>query len=128
VHGDGAVTVHRRAFAKSATLGAVLQLAIAGLGHLIPALRDAGLFPIGGTLVGGFAGLRLARRSAGIPTARALGRGGMAGAVGGALGALASTLLGDVPPNTIFIAGMSTLVAGFVGGVLGRILPQARTA
>jgi hypothetical protein len=128
VHGDGAVTAHRRAFAKSATLGTVLQLAIAGLGHLIPALRDAGLFPIGGSLVGGFAGLRFARRSAGIPAARALGKGGMAGAVGGVLGALASTLLGDAPPNTIFIAGMTTLVAGCIGGVLGRILPKARTA
>ena len=116
------------ALRKSAALGAALQLATAGLIHLLPALKDAGWLSVGGTLIGGFAGLRYGRRSAGDSLGRAIGRGGWAGAVGGVLGALASALLGDAPPNAVLIAGMSTLVAGIVGGGLGRLLPGAQTS
>ena len=121
VHRDGALR-------KSAALGAALQLATAGVVHLLPALKDAGWLSVGGTLIGAFAGLRYGRRSAGDSLGRALGRAGWAGAVGGVLGALASALLGDAPPNAVLIAGMNTLVAGIVGGGVGRLLPGARTA
>ena len=121
MHRDGALS-------KSAALGAVLQLAVAGLVHLVPALKDAGWLSVGGTLIGGFAGLRYGRRSAGVPGGSALRRAASAGAFGGVVGALASSLLGDAPLNAVFIAGMSTLLAGFVGGGLGRLLPGARTA
>ncbi len=121
MHRDGALR-------KSAALGAALQLAVAGLVHLVPALKDAGWLSVGGTLIGGFAGLRYGRRSAGDPLGRVLRRAGWAGAVGGVLGAVASALLGDAPPNAALIAGVSTMVAGVAGGGLGRLLPGARTA
>jgi hypothetical protein len=121
MHRDGALR-------KSAALGAALQLAVAGLVHLVPALKDAGWLSVGGALIGGFAGLRYGRRSAGNSLGRALGRAGWAGAVGGVVGAAASALLGDAPPNAVPIAGMSTLLAGVAGGGLGRALPGARTA
>jgi hypothetical protein len=121
--------VHRdAALSKSAALGALLQLAVAGIVHLVPALKDAGWLSVGGTLIGGFAGLRYGRRSAGIPLVNALARAAWAGAVGGVLGAVASSLLGDAPLNAVLIAGMSTLLAGIVGGGLGRLLPGARAA
>ena len=121
MHRDGALS-------KSAALGAVLQLAVAGVVHLVPALKDAGWLSVGGTLIGGFAGLRYGRRSAGVPRVSALCRAASAGAVGGVVGALASSLLGDAHLNAVLIAGMSTLLAGFVGGGIGRLLPGARTA
>jgi hypothetical protein len=109
---------------RAAAVGALLQLAVAGLGHLIPAARDAGLFPFAGTTIGALAGLRFSRRARGVPIGTSLGRGAVAGGFGGALGALAAAFLGDLPANAILVAGVSTALAGAVGGLGGRFLPR----
>jgi len=109
---------------RAAAAGALLQLAVAGLGHLIPAARDAGLFPLAGTTIGAFAGLRFSRRARGVPVVTSLGRGAVAGGFGGALGALVAALLGDLPANTILVAGVTAALAGAVGGLGGRLLPR----
>lgn len=103
---------------KAIGLGTLLQTAMVVIGHLVPALAEAGLFPIGGTLIGlvtgWLAGTGGAKASAG---ASAL-TGGVAGGVAGVLGSLVSTALGDVPFSNVAIAGGSTFVTGAIGAFL----------
>ena len=102
--------------------GTVLQVAMVVLGHYVPSLQAAGLFPIGGTLIGLVTGV-LAGRSTPVGTGAAVvaRTGGLAGGIAGALGSLVSTYLGDVPLANITIAGGSTLVTGALGGLLSRL-------
>ena len=105
---------------KATGIGTLLQTAMVVIGHFVPALAEAGLFPIGGTLIGlvtgWLAGTGGARPSAG---ATAL-TGGVAGGVAGVLGRLVSTALGDVPFSNIAIAGGSTFVTGAIGAFARR--------
>jgi hypothetical protein len=109
---------------KALGIGTVLQVAMVLLGHFVPSLQAAGLFPVGGTAIGLLTGA-LAGRA--MPAASAAGRatgGAFAGAGAGILGSLVSTALGDVPMNNAVIAGGSTLVAGGLGGILTRFFGQ----
>jgi hypothetical protein len=105
---------------KATSIGTLLQTAMVVVGHFAPALAQAGLFPIGGTLIGlvtgwlAGAGPRVTSKGASALT------GGVAGGVAGVLGSLVSTALGDVPFSNIAIAGASTFVTGAIGAFLRR--------
>ncbi len=103
--------------------GTILQVLMVVIGHYMPSLQEAGLFPIGGTLIGlltGFlSGKGAAAGSPAMPVARDAG---IAGGLAGAIGSLVSTALGDVPLANIAIAGGSTLVTGALGGLIARAM------
>lgn len=107
---------------KAMGAGTVLQVLMVVVGHYVPSLQQAGLFPIGGTLIGLVTGLLAGRGMPGGANAEVARAGGIAGGVAGALGSLVSTALGDVPLANIAIAGGSTVVTGAIGGVLSRVL------
>ncbi len=105
---------------KSAIIGTVLQLIMVIVGHYVP--QVANLFPVAGTGIGGLAGILngLWAPKAGMQSAA--GGGVVAGGVGGAIGTLVSSLLGDVPMSTLAIGTGSTAAAGLVGGLIGKFL------
>jgi hypothetical protein len=103
---------------KASTIGTLLQIAMVVIGHFVPALMEAGLFPIGGTLIGLVTGWLAGSGPAKSSTGAAAVSGGVAGGVAGVLGSLVSTALGDVPFSNIAIAGGSTFVTGAIGGFL----------
>ncbi|MDH4062970.1 MAG: hypothetical protein OEW19_01120 [Acidobacteriota bacterium] len=111
---------------KAMGIGTALQILMVVVGHFLPAAQEAGLFPIGGTLIGGVTGWLAGKGTTGAMGAAA-GNGGLAGGVAGALGSLVSTALGDVPLGNIAIAGGSTVVTGAIGAVLSRVLGGQRT-
>jgi hypothetical protein len=103
--------------------GTVMQVAMVVIGHFVPSLQEAGLFPIGGTLIGLVTGWLAGRGSPPGTNATTVARdGGIAGGVAGVLGSLVSTALGDVPLVNMTIAGGSTLVTGALGGLLARAM------
>lgn len=114
--------VNQQALTKSAIASTLLQVAMVLVNHFAPTLFGPNLPAIGGTAIGGVAGIiygMLANSAAPGPNA---GGGAAAGAIGGVLGSALSMAMGDVPAATIAIAGGSTAVSGAIGGVLGRLL------
>ena len=109
---------------KATGIGTLLQTAMVVIGHFMPALAEAGLFPIGGTLIGLVTGWLAGTGVKGSAGASAV-TGGVAGGVAGVLGSLVSTALGDVPFSNIVIAGASTFVTGAIGAFVRR---RQRTA
>ena len=99
-------------------IGTLLQTVMVVVGHLLPALAEAGLFPIGGTLIGLVTGWLAGGGGAKAPAGATALTGGVAGGIAGVLGSLVSTALGDVPFSNIAIAGGSTFVTGALGGFL----------
>jgi hypothetical protein len=108
------------AMLSAAGIGTVLQILMVVVGHFAPALQQAGLFPIGGTLIGAVTGWLAGRATPGGTGAKA-GSGAAAGGIAGVLGSLVSTALGDVPLGNIAIAGGSTLVTGAIGAALSAL-------
>jgi hypothetical protein len=106
---------------KATGVGTLLQTAMVVVGHFAPALAEAGLFPIGGTLIGLVTGWLAGSGAARPSTGAAAVTGGVAGGVAGVLGSLVSTALGDVPFSNIAIAGGSTFVTGAIGAVVRRL-------
>ena len=99
-------------------IGTALQVLMVVIGHVMPSLQAAGLFPIVGTLLGLLTGV-LAGGSDGSgarPTSVLMG--GIAAGVAGGIGSLVSTALGDVPLMNILVAAGSTLVVGAIGTAL----------
>lgn len=110
---------------KATGIGTLLQVLMVVVGHYVPSLQQAGLFPIGGTLIGLVTGMLAGRTAPAGSAAGAVARtGGIAGGVAGALGSLVSTALGDVPLANVAIAGGSTLVTGALGGLLTRLMKR----
>jgi len=105
---------------KATSIGTLLQTAMVVVGHFAPALAEAGLFPIGGTLIGLVTGWLAGSGSARSSTGATAVTGGVAGGVAGVLGSLVSTALGDVPLSNVAIAGGSTFVTGAIGAVVRR--------
>lgn len=116
----------QQALTKSALASTLLQVAMVLVNHFAPTLFGPNLPAIGGTAIGGVAGIiygMLARNGAPGPNA---GGGAAAGAIGGVLGSLLSMVMGDVPASTIVVAGGSTAIVGAIGGALGKLLAPAR--
>ena len=110
---------------KGIGIGTALQVLMVVVGYFFPALQEAGLFPIVGTLLGGITGWLASRATAGTMGAK-VGTGAIAGGVAGAIGSLVSTALGDVPLGNIAIAGGSTLVTGAIGAALAKTFGAPR--
>lgn len=104
--------------AKATGIGTLLQTLMVVVGHYAPALAEAGLFPIGGTLIGFVTGWLAGAGGTKTSAGQTALTGGVAGGVAGVLGSLVSTALGDVPFSNIAIAGVSTFVAGAIGAFL----------
>lgn len=107
---------------KAMGAGTVLQVLMVVIGHFVPSLQQAGLFPIGGTLIGLLTGLLAGRATPGAAVGTLATNGAVAGGVAGALGSLVSTALGDVPLANIAIAGGSTAVTGALGALVSRVM------
>jgi hypothetical protein len=120
------------ALKSSLLFGAVLQLVVVLVGALVPILGARNnLYPILGTAIAGLAGARFSRWSPGLRMRRSMTGGARAGGGSGFIGAIAAALAGAVPAaptQTVFIATLTALVAGMLGGVLGRSLPARRAA
>ena len=112
---------------KALGAGSILQIAMVVIGHFVPSLQAAGLFPIGGTLLGLVTGWLAGKGAPGVGLGKLATTGGLAGAGAGVLGSLVSTALGDVPLSNVGIAGLSTLVTGALGGVLTQFLAKKQT-
>jgi hypothetical protein len=114
-----------RQMLKATSIGTLLQTVMVVVGHFAPALAAAGLFPIGGTLIGLVTGWLAATGTATTSKSASALNGGIAGGVAGVLGSLVSTALGDVPLSNIAIAGVSTFVTGAIGAAIRRARVQS---
>lgn len=113
---------------KALGTGTVLQVLMVVIGHYMPSLQEAGLFPIGGTLIGLLTGILSGKAApAGSARLQVARDAGLAGGIAGTIGSLVSTALGDVPLVNVTIAGGSTLVTGALGGLLARAIGGKRT-
>ena len=104
---------------KPTLIGTVLQVAMVVIGHNNEAVALQ-FGPVGTTLslITGF----LATRMNPQPGAGgAAGGGALAGGISALLGTIVSNQLGDVPMSILAVGGGSGLVAGALGGLLGRL-------
>ena len=109
------------ALVRATGAGTVLQILMVVIGHFMPAIQQS-LFPIGGTAIGAITGILASLWNKGAPLGNQLGGGAVAGGVAGILGTLVSAGIGDVPMSTVAVAGGSTVVAGAIGGLIGRFM------
>ena len=108
------------AILKATVAGTVLQTVMVVVGHFVPSLAEAGLFPIAGTLIGLVTGWMAGTAEPRATASMTALNGGLAGGVAGMLGSLVSTALGDVPFSNIAIAGASTFITGAIGAFVRR--------
>jgi len=117
--------MNRRALAVATAIGIVLQVAMVIGGHLDPAVKAA--YAIGGmgfSLIAGWIYPRMARGRWGP----ALAGGAIAGGVCAFVGIALSAVLKDVPVSLLALGTISSLIAGLIGGAVGRALPPAKRA
>src|SRR6478609_5168896 len=126
VHPSPGVPMDQKALNRSLIVGTIVQLLMIAVGHFSPGLMGGNFFPIFGTSIGAATGVMYGLWAKGASAGQAAMGGALAGGVAGVLGAAASAALGDVPGSTVGIAGVSTLVSGALGAVVGRII-GART-
>ena len=131
MHGDGALTAvtapvpaapsPRRARLKTLVVGTVLMGLLVLLVHLLEPLQTGKFYPVGATLVGAFIGFLYARAGRALRFAEQIGGAAWCAALTGALGTLGFGLLGHLPLQNVFIAGMTGAVAGALGALLGAL-------
>lgn len=112
----------QKALNRSLIVGTIVQLLMITVGHFVPDLLVGNFFPIVGTSIGAATGALYGLWAKGANAGQAALGGAVAGGVAGVLGSAASAGLGDVPGATVGIAGVSTLVSGAIGGVVGRLI------
>ena len=109
-----------KALINAAAAGTVAQLAMVGLGHFVPAIREHG-FAIGGMLISLLAGALYVRMDRAGGWAPSLIGAARDGGVCALITIPISAALGDTPLAVVaFGTAMSTL-AGIVGGALARV-------
>jgi hypothetical protein len=113
------------ALIRAALIGAVLQLALAVMGHYDP--KIAGLFAVMGMFLSLVAGFLFGRWSGALGRGGAAAGGAFAGAVCAAIGILESYFLKDVPAWVIAFGPFSSAVTGAIGGLLGKLTVGRRT-
>lgn len=106
--------------AKALRVGLALQVAMVLVGHFVPSLAAAGLFPVAGSAIALLTGILAAWTIPHLPAGVVGATGALAAGVSGALGSLVSAALGDVPLGNIGIAAGSTLLMGLVGSLVTR--------
>ena len=113
----------RKTLINATALGTVAQLAMVVAGHFVPVVKDH-VFAIGGMLISLLAGVLYAWRARG-GWGSSLAGGAIAGGVCALIGILVSAALGDVPMIVVAFGTCASVVAGAVGGAIGRLLsPQ----
>jgi len=110
----------RNAFVIAASLGLIVQLAMILAGHYVPAIKDKG-FMIGGLAISFLAGLLYAKLALNLGWPSAILDGGLAGGGCAFFAIGASVLLKDTPPNILMLGTLGSVVAGVIGGVLGKL-------
>jgi hypothetical protein len=114
-----------RALFRAALIGAVLQLAMAVMGHYDP--RVASLFAVMGMFLSLVAGFLFGRWSGALRRGGSAAGGAVAGAACALIGILESFYLGDVPRWVIAFGTVSSAVTGAIGGFLGKLTVEPRT-
>ena len=119
----------RKALMRATAVGTALQLGMVVSGHFIPAVAmlfaplGMGLSLVAGVLYGRWAAGT--RAEAGT---RAAAGGALAGGVCAFLGIAVSWGLGDVTAIILAFGTLSSVVAGALGGVLGRRIARVSAA
>jgi hypothetical protein len=111
---------------KAVTTGSILQGGMVAAGHFLPGLLEANLYPILGTSIGWLTGLVYGASSHGTTLFGSAARGAWAAGFTAGLAIGAAWALGQVPLNRIGIAAMTAVVAGMIGGGLGKLLTGIR--
>ena len=115
----------RKTLIKATVVGTIAQLVMIGAGHFIPVVKDH-VFAVGGMLISLLAGVLYARLARG-GWGSSLAGGAIAGGVCALIGILASAALGDVALMVVAFGTCASVVAGLIGGALGRVIGgQAR--
>jgi hypothetical protein len=110
----------RTAFIIAGSIGLIAQLAMIVAGHYVPAIKDKG-FMIGGLAISFVAGLLYARLAPNLGWPSALLDGGLVGGGCAVFAIAASVLLGDTPPFILMAGALSSVVAGLIGGTIGKL-------
>jgi hypothetical protein len=113
--------MNRNPLIVATAIGVGLQVLMVIVGHVLPAFRQVG-FAVGGmgfSLVAGLVYARLARGG----WSSSLGGGAIAGGVCAFIGIAVSALLKDVPPSLLILGTVSSVVAGAIGGAVGKLIP-----
>ena len=95
-------------------VGVILQLAMVGIGHAVPAVRA--LWGPGGMLISLVVGIWAGWRVGAIAAAATWGA--IAGGLGALIGIALAVVLGDVPVSLLLLGTLSSTVAGLVGAVV----------
>lgn len=111
--------MNTNALRRATIVGTLLQVAMVVAGHYVPFIA-LHVFMSGGMAISLLAGLLYARSARGYAGA-ALG-GAIAGGVCALLGIAVSVGLGDTLPMILAFGTASSLVAGSIGGVFGKLL------
>jgi hypothetical protein len=112
---------------RSTLVAGLLQIGMVVGGHFTPQI--ARLFAAGGMSISAVGGILCALWTAGAPTAAATAKdGAIAGGLSALIGIAVSFLLGDVPARTLAIGTTASVVAGILGGFVGRAVSGGGTA
>lgn len=114
--------MNKPALTRATIVGTILQVGMITIGHFTPDLMSGNFFPIVGTSLGAATGVLYGLWAKGSGIGGSAAGGAVAGGLAGVLGAAASAGIGDSTLQTIGIAGVSTLVTGAIGGVLGKVI------
>lgn len=114
--------MNRKALARWIIIGTVLQLAMIGIGHYVPFVRD-NVFMLGGLGLSLIAGLGYALEAGGKWPDALLG-GVIVGAACAFIGIVPSVVLGDTPREIVIIGTLSSGFTGLIGAAVGKLLKR----
>ncbi len=110
----------RKALLNATVIGTVAQLAMVVAGHFVPMVKDH-VFAIGGMLISLAAAVWFVRLAPGGWGSNLMG-GAIVGGACALIGILVSAALGDVQVIVVAFGTCASVVAGLVGGALGRLI------
>lgn len=114
--------MNKPALTRATVVGTILQVAMITVGHFKPDLMGGNFFAIVGTSLGAATGVCYGLWAKGGSTGQGALGGAISGGLAGVLGSAASAGIGDSTLQTIGIAGVSTVVTGAIGGILGKVI------
>jgi len=108
--------MNTKALVIAMAVGLVLQVAMVGMGHQMPALKA--FFGLGGMTISLVAGVLFVWLAGAGTWATAISGGAIAGGVTALAGIALSYFLGDVPATLLVLGSLASAVAGAVGGAV----------
>ena len=118
------VETPNRGVTQAVVVGVILQIAMVGIGHAVPSLREM-WGPVGtliSLVVGVWAGWHVATSGSAVIW------GAVAGGLGAFLGIALALILGDVSTSLLLLGTASSVVAGVAGGVVTHMLRRRSAA